>query len=121
MHKYQKIKKKREYKNVTFIETSPCTEFWFLLHFLPGVPKKKYDCYEDLLPELRKYMPGYEKTKKYFSRIQLYNYLIENGNIDQAVENAEKLCELCKINPEDKYAYSQVYKVLAILNELMPV
>lgn len=48
-----------------FIETNPCTELWFLLHFLPTLQVKHYTSYEQLIPELQKYMPGYEKTKRY--------------------------------------------------------
>ena len=33
------------------------------------------------VPELQKYMPGYEKTKRYFIRTNLYKYLIENGDL----------------------------------------
>ena len=121
MTKYQQEKKKRKYKKVTFIETDPCTEFWFLLHFLPDTCVRKYGCYKDLLPELQKYMPGYEKTKRYFSRIGLYRYLIKNGNINNALKNAEKLSELSKTDPENRHAYSEIYKVIRILNNLVPV
>ena len=42
MQLYQRAKKeysKKKYAGkVMFIETNPCTEFWFLLHFLPNVP-----------------------------------------------------------------------------------
>ena len=41
MQLYQRAKKeysKKEYaRKVMFVETNPCTEFWFLLHFLPNV------------------------------------------------------------------------------------
>ena len=41
MQQYQKAKKeynKKKYAGrVLFIETNPCTEFWFLLHFLPNM------------------------------------------------------------------------------------
>ena len=41
MQLYQRAKKeygKKKYVGkVMFVETNPCTEFWFLLHFLPNV------------------------------------------------------------------------------------
>lgn len=41
MQLYQNAKKKYSAKKyggkIRFIETNPCTEFWFLLHFLPNV------------------------------------------------------------------------------------
>lgn len=111
---------KKYCSSVLFIETSPCTEFWFLLHFLPNISSKCYKSYEELLPELQKYMPGYEKTKKYFIKTNLYRYLTNNGDVSRAIKNSKKIEELALVNPEDRYSYSQVYKVLELLNELDP-
>ena len=122
MQQYQSAKKKYSTKKyvgqVMFIETNPCTEFWFLLHFLPNVVCKHYESYEQLLPELQEYMPGYEKTKRYFIRTNLYKYLTENGDLERAVQNSEKLCQLCKETPEDLKAYSEIHKVIELLNDL---
>lgn len=119
MKLYQQAKKKHEgKKGVMFIETNPCTEFWSLLHFLPDVVCRQYDSCEQLIPELQKYMPGYEKTKKYFSRTKLYNYLTENGDLDRAMVNSERLCQLCKEAEQDNFAYSEVHKVIRLLNEI---
>ena len=77
MQLYQRAKKKYSAKKyagkVMFVETNPCTEFWFLLHFLPNVVCRRYESYDQLLPELQKYMPGYEKTKRYFIRTTSIN------------------------------------------------
>lgn len=120
---YQKVKRKyikmKKGSQVMFLETNPCTEFWFLLHFLPRLSTRNYSTYEELLPELQKYMPGYEKTKRYFIRTNLYCYLTENGNLQRAIENADYICELCKENPEDAKAYSEVQKVFEVLKEFM--
>ena len=122
MQLYQRAKKeysKKKYAGkVMFVETNPCTEFWFLLHFLPNVVCRRYDSYDQLLPELQKYMPGYEKTKRYFIRTNLYKYLTENGDLERAISNSEKLCQLCKESPEDLKAYSEVHKVIRLLNEI---
>lgn len=122
MAQYQREKKKYEAKKysgrVLFVETNPCTEFWFLLHFLPNVVCRNYTKYEQLLPELRKYMPGYEKTKRYFIRTNLYNYLTENGDLKCAILNSEKLCQLCKGSPEDTWAYSEIHKVIRKLETI---
>lgn len=120
-NKYHKYRKGRKYKNVLFIETSPCTEYWFLLHFLPNLSTKSYPTQDMLIKELQKYMPGYEKTKKYFQQTNLYCYLKEHGNIEKAIEYSEKLCELCKENPEDERSYSEIHKVISLLNELEPM
>ena len=94
----------------------PSAEFWFLLHFLPNVVCRRYESYDQLLPELQKYMPEYEKTKRYFIRTNLYKYLTENGDLERAMLNSEKLCQLCKESPEDLKAYSEIHNVLELLN-----
>lgn len=119
MTKYQAIKRKREYKSVWFIETHPCTEFWFLLHFLPDLSKRKYISYDDLLPELQMYMPGYEKTKRYFRKTDLYTFLENNGDIERAVRNGKLLSELSKSNPDDEICYSEVYRVIEIIASMI--
>ena len=121
MQLYQKAKKeysKKKYAGkVMFVETNPCTEFWFLLHFLPNVVCRRYESYEQLLPELQKYMPGYEKTKRYFIRTNLYKYLTKNGDLERAMSNSEKLCQLCKESPEDLKAYSEIHEIIELLNK----
>src|SRR5574344_127572 len=119
MTKYQAIKRKREYKSVWFIETHPCTEFWFLLHFLPDLSKRKYISYDDLLPELQMYMPGYEKTKRYFRKTDLYTFLENNGDIERAVRNGKLLSELSKSNTDDEICYSEVYRVIEIIASMI--
>ena len=46
MQLYQRAKKKYSAKKyagkVMFVETNPCTEFWFLLHFLPNVVCRQF-------------------------------------------------------------------------------
>ena len=61
-------------------------------------------------------MPGYEKTKRYFIRTNLYKYLTENGDLEGAMSNSEKLCQLCQESPEDLIAYSEVHRVIELLN-----
>ena len=65
MEVYQNMKAKSS-ANVMWVETNPCTEFWFLLHFLPGLASRHYDSQNEVIAELRRYIPGYEKTKHYF-------------------------------------------------------
>ena len=63
-------------------------------------------------------MPGYEKTKRYFIRTNLYNYLTENGDLERAMSNSEKLCLLCQDSPEDLKAYSEIHKVIKLLIDI---
>lgn len=120
MASYRSLRTKTEkrYPNIEFIETSPCTEFWFLLHFLPGLPRKHAISYNDLLPELQRYLPGYEKTRRYFRRTNIYKYLVENGSLELAILNAERLSAMSRENPEDKLNYSEIHKVFKIIDSI---
>ena len=118
MQKYQSFKNRKENRDIIFIETSPCTEFWFLLHFLPDNTVRRFQNYDQLIPELKKYVPGYEKTKHYFIRTKLYDYLVANGSLERAKLNAEKLSQMSKTLPEDRIAYSEIYKVIKLLDDL---
>lgn len=114
MATYQKLKKKSS-RNVVWIETNPCTEFWFLLHFLPQISTKRYETCEDVLPDLQRYMPGYEKTVRYFRNNNLYNYLTEHGDLQRAIDYAKELSRLSEKTPEDRIAYSQMHKVFELI------
>ncbi len=114
MATYQQLKKS-SHRNVIWIETNPCTEFWFLLHFLPQLSTKHYETYEDVLPDLQRYMPGYEKTARYFRKNNLYKYLTEHGDLQRALTYAEELSRLSEATPEDKIAYSQMHRVFNLI------
>lgn len=120
MASYRSLRAKTEkrYPSIEFIETSPCTEFWFLLHFLPGLPCKHAISYNDLIPDLQRYLPGYEKTRHYFRRTNIYNYLCENGSPELAMQNAERLSVLAKKNPTDQISYSEIHKVFKIIDSM---
>lgn len=117
MATYQQLKKKSP-RNVIWIETNPCTEFWFLLHFLPQISTKHYETYEDVLPDLQRYMPGYEKTARYFKKNNLYKYLTEHGDLQRAIDYAEELSRLSEASPEDKMAYSQMHLVFELIKSM---
>ena len=117
MTTYQQLKKKSS-RNVMWIETNPCTEFWFLLHFLPQLSTKHYETYEDVLPDLQHYMPGYEKTVRYFKKNNLYKYLTEHGDLERAISYAEELSRLSEVSPEDKMAYSQMHLVFELIKSM---
>ena len=114
MATYQKLKKKSS-RNVIWIETNPCTEFWFLLHFLPQLSMKHYDSCEDVLPDLQHFMPDYEKTARYFRKNNLYNYLTEHGDLERAINYAKELSRLSEETPEDRIAYSQMHRVFELI------
>ena len=117
METYKRLKSKSD-SSVMWVETNPCTEFWFLLHFLPGLAIRHYTNQDQAIAELRKYMPGYEKTQRYLAKANIYCYLRDNGNLTRAMANAEQLCKLCRDNKDDRMAYSEVHKVLKLLEEI---
>lgn len=123
--KYLSFKSRKENRDIMLVETSPCTEFWFLLYFLPDNTVRRYQNYDQLIPELRKYMPGYEKKqvstmfpKRYFIKTKLYDFLRANGNLDRAKANADRFSSMSKASPEDRIAYSEIHKVLDLLDNL---
>ena len=66
MQQYQRAKKeysKKKYAGrVLFIETNPCTEFWFLLHFLPNVG------FVGDMKTMTSYSPNYRSTCRAMKR-----------------------------------------------------
>ena len=114
MATYQQLRKSSS-PNVIWIETNPCTEFWFLLHFLPQLSTKHYETCEDVLPDLQRYMPGYEKTARYFKKNNLYKYLTEHGDLQRAIGYAKELSRLSEATPEDRIAYSQMHLVFELI------
>lgn len=122
MHRYRKMQKeyaKTKYKNQVFLfESNPCTEFWFLLHFIPTPPQKEYSCQDEVITELQHYLPGNEKTKKYFVRSNFSDEITSKSNIDQAIANAEKLIEQIDWSISDKLAYTHIHKLFHLLNSL---
>lgn len=117
MKTYRNLKNKSS-KNVIWIETNPCTEFWFLLHFLPQLSIKHYASCEEVLPDLRRYMPGYEKTARYFKRNNLYKFLTENGDLQRALGYAAELTRLAAASLEDQMAYTQMHRVFELIDSM---
>ncbi|KAA6351322.1 hypothetical protein EZS27_001285 [termite gut metagenome] len=104
---------------VTFIESMPCTEFWFLLHFWEHCRTKIYPDYNSLLPELKKHLQGYEKTKDFFRKNSLYEILAKQGNLKRAKEFAEELTKKSKNNTlNETFSYSEIFRVLDALEKI---
>ena len=119
MQRYRQFRSSKRFSKVEFIETDPCTEFWFLLHFLPSGSRRSFPSYDALLPELRRYIPAYEKSIRFFRRCDIYKFLVEHGDLEQAKSNAARLSELSRQYPEDRIAYSEVHKVFILLDEML--
>lgn len=100
---------KRKYTNeskLCFIESNPCFELWFLLHFKYST--RQFENEIELVRELKKekLMAGYEKTFKYFSSNNIYENL--KSKLENAILNSELLDD-DKVNYNS--SYSQVYRI----------
>lgn len=111
---YRRIKETSS-KKILWVETNPCTEFWFLLHFIPDLTVRNYQTCNEVMAELQKHMPGYEKSTRYFRKTKLFEFLTTNGDINRAMRYAEQLSSLSESSPESKIAYSQINRVLTLL------
>lgn len=79
LREYLSYKAKYETKGVIFIESHPCIELWFLYHFLPHYDKTNYATYDEIKEPLKKYLPGYDKSKSYYTgNTQFRDYIIDS-------------------------------------------
>lgn len=119
------IKKSRGTESkIIFIETERCIELWFLYYFTKGALTRKFNSYNELEKELKKYRPDYEKSKKYFKSLNSIHNNFETktpkGSIIRAFENSKSSL---KSNARDNrgYTYSGMYlliKALGIYNDV---
>jgi len=102
----------RQKKKIQVIETNPCIEFWFLLHFLQTLSTKCYENYEAVVKDLRRYLPDYEKSKQYLSKEKLYRELFDNEKLFRATDHADQLLKLAQETPEALHSYTEIHEVL---------
>lgn len=115
MQTYRTAKQQKAYRKVTFIETDPCTEYWFLLHFIPQLSQRHFDSYAAIETELHKYLPQYEKTEQYFKRNKLFPMLTSSGNLDRALEWARQSVKLHEEGMPN--SYTEMFRLFDKLDE----
>lgn len=79
------------FSEVIIIENHPCLEIWFYYYFrLTTGVYSSYEKLNPLKPELRKYLPEYEKRIEFFKKCGgLHQYLTaKGGDIMKAIENS---------------------------------
>lgn len=105
------LKHKNAQGRLYIIESRPCIEFWFLLHFLKtdGLLNK---C-EEAEKQLQKYLKDYEKTEDYARKLS--DLLMPKLEI--ALENSEKINSKPRAANEH-YSYSQINELYKILKDL---
>lgn len=92
----QKISSK--YKNVEVIINNPCIEFWILLHF--ERTGKFFNNCENAIKQLKKHLPDYEKTQKYYTKQDNDIYKKLKPHLDVAIDNSNRVNNFDFNNPE---------------------
>lgn len=101
------------YTEVIVIENRPCLEIWFYYYF--RLTTGLYSSYENvnpLKPELRKFLPEYEKKIEFFKKCGgLHQYLTsKGGSIETAMRNSELSITHHSENPAG--AFSEMSRLL---------
>lgn len=109
---------KKDNPKIIFVESSPCTEYWFLMHYMPGPSSKEYADYNAVAQELKKHIPDYDKTETFFNKTHIYRELKENGDLAQAIELSRGLDKLHATAPEVYKSYTQMYKLFDIIRDI---
>lgn len=101
------IKEFKYNEKVIICDSLPSIEFWFLLHFKKT--NKHFENYNSIRNELRKHIPGYDKTEKYLMQDQWVKILILKQ--DTAIKNAKSL-------NTGEGSYSNIFKAIEILESM---
>ena len=119
---YLQNKAKYEKLGVTFIESHPCIEIWFLYHLMEKFGHTSYQIYDDVLPPLRKVLAGYEKTARYYrsNRTFANEIMLSQENRNRAIANAIKSCKYEPVEGEI-HNYTKVHEVIRLFRMLQRV
>lgn len=119
---YLQNKAKYEKLGVTFIESHPCIELWFLYHLMEKFGHTSYQIYDDVLPPLRKVLAGYEKTERYYhsNRTFAKEIMQSQENRNRAIANAIKSCRYEPVEGEI-HNYTKVHEVIRLFRMLQRV
>lgn len=108
---YQDVKRKYEKRGVTFIESHPCIELWFLYHMINKFQRTTYPTYQSLYQQIKTVLPGYEKTERYFKRNKTFQDCILNN--PNRLANAIGFGVLsCKRDRAESANYTEVFRVV---------
>lgn len=98
---------------LVLVECNPCFEMWFLLHF--NYTTKLYRNCSELQSELKDYISGYSKKRKYLRRSKIYEKLRPKLTTD-AVPNSKRLYESQDSLNSPRYPNSRVHKIISDLD-----
>jgi hypothetical protein len=109
-NKIQKLK--NDFPQIEVLFNVPCLEYWFLLHFVSS-SKFASKC-STTEKALKKYIPDYEKTEKYFKNPRLNIYQRLREKLGLACKNAKNLDRFSFDDYET--AKAELYVIFEALN-----
>ena len=117
--KLQKIiKYQKQYKAIIWLETMPCIEYWFLLHFLSTYSSRIYLNFKEVKVELIKHIKNYDKSNDFFKKNSLYEILSSNGKKDIALCNGRKSLIEKRKSDNPYYSYTKMQEIFKELNAI---
>lgn len=96
-----------------FIETRPCIEFWFLLHYVKI--DRVFSACDQVVAMLKRpgRLPSYDKTQLYTQ--QVYNLL--KDKLGDAIQRSQEIYHKQRQNGE-QYSYSKMHELIIQLDRL---
>ncbi len=93
-----------------FIESMPCIEFWFLLHFIDT--DRYHPNYESIEPKIKEYIPSYSKKKEFtrtiFSQLKQHSSTAISRSIQ--INSKERL-------EREKYSFTKMNELISRIDE----
>lgn len=106
------LQKKKKTRKITMIETMPCIEYWFLLHYRTSFSTKEYQSFSELKHDLLKAIPDYEKKITYFKKCDFYKKVTNDHNLENAMRYARMLEDRHKDSDSRTFPYSDIFKLV---------
>ncbi|MDZ4122441.1 MAG: RloB family protein [Candidatus Cloacimonadaceae bacterium] len=95
------------------IESRPCIEFWFVLHFRHS--DKLFSNYDETRRVLQNDLPDYEKTNKYSQTV----YYKLKGKLSNAINRAKEIeTRHNAIDLSEDYSYTHMHILIEVLDKL---
>lgn len=105
-------------RNIIFIESMPCIEFWFLQHFLNNYSSRIYVNDGQACSALKQHISGYNKSANFLKPFGLYNYLNSVGNYSNADTFATQSITEKKQSTNPQFNYTNINVLINKLKNL---
>lgn len=113
-YKSQKSKLLGIYNNICFLESMPCIEFWFLLHFKPH-DRLITRCSDVVgLLDDKQLLPNYTKKEKFTKGV----YTKLKPNTQNAIKRAKSICGKNRTANEE-FSYSTMYSFFERMDAML--